>query len=1350
MDPLSITTTTITLIQAAAQVSAALHEFVATFRNADSRVAALSSQLSRLIKFLEAVDRTLRRCRGPLSLASMDEDLWHQSALSLEDCKTTLDELATFINRIKAVAKSTGIFRRAKVAMDLTMYAGDITGFEEKIHKSNWAIQTMLSAIQVTLSLRGNETQEKILYELEMLKILEDPSDRRIAYNLKNLTRVAQSFHSSASSTASTIFNGTSFGNLQSDAAMSIRGGLNFTRNKRQQIDPWVKQQRRMTLRRQRKPLQRVPSSAAASVVRPATPDPGPVGSSEDSHEVESNMSEMADDNDEQDDEAEFQSFLLSGLEEVAKDSMLNLEFAKAQSMLEEAIQRRTGSTSEDSDFKQLQIQLAICYFAQHKWQMAEPLIDSIAKSKINFDPVVCNLLHALAIANLVEKRFEKAITVCKQALYGKRRLKRDFAEASETECNETLGLLATIHEVHGNRLDAEALRRKLTKGFSYYHPENELEFIVNHPKLCPEVFGKKITLDWRRPQIPAANLGEVTELLADLPAFKEEDTPKGNKKTKKPLQTFHTKLSLYERINLDSAKEVVPSSPLAPDGHYDISHPLTRPAMAPKRSFTRRVVRFLGTLRERPVTPLETWGTRPSPDNEDVKSPSRPKFGKGFWSKSESQILKLKKPKARFRKRASDEADSSSFPLFRGVQRQRRLLLARAASSDLPAYKEPGDRDPRPWRYSVDAWLRRNPENDHSPGDWYLHNSYASTHAASGPVRGHKTGYFGLAGVARGVTKWVPASRILEEEEPEEEASRPAELEDNSWRITSPESSLHITPTRGPTMPDDHCKDQGSNAVKLPSIKIKDNESLPTKPSPKQWLTVAIPKFGEKSGGIPLVAHHPAEKSSASTTQTIKGTESLSLPTMASGSSLTSSNPTKADIIPRVLDDVQDDSADTEPAKERLDRDFDELMRKESHGLRLGESGRRQGWVPASYFKDLSPIPDTIRTRVDVRSERLQEQSLPLNLEIPSKSSEIDAFSHAFRKAVAHSMKGFKEMEVEARPDTPKTRYQLVDEAAVETLTPPTKLELTQKRPSVPKLSAIDETQLGEQGSPVRETSVDSGSTSPSLPLQQLGRKFSWETVFEEGIDSTASKEIDSQSASRSPPQLKVITRKFSWCSEDSQQLATPDLIRSSSASSSSSCSTSSTSSASSATSNSTGTMLKYDPIGKDLIIVSNDSTLSLPETQNLDDFLAQLSSSMLDRKSQRLSADALSPLSKLEVQLKSRQDDNHERVEGKDNRDAKLPVLPTKSQADEVRSISPTDINQQPELEHDAKDASVDAASDGPEQMMNRRHPLRERRKLQKMMRAEVMLRLDEEKRMLYPGGISSLGDSGIGVAY
>jgi hypothetical protein len=225
---------------------------------------------------------------------------------------------------------------------------------------------TLTNARSSSLSLRGNETQDKILYELGRLKssieqsiqasfhhsdgfshTLEGPSDARVAYNLQKLARAAQNFPSSASSTASTIYgaNGTSVWNIQSDAAMSVRGGPNLTPNKRQQVDQFVKQQRRMTLRRQRKPLQHAPSSAAASLVRPSTPEPAPAVSSEESQETESNMSEMADDRDEGDDEAEFQSFLLSGLEEVAKDSMLNQEFTKAQSMLEETIQRRTGST---------------------------------------------------------------------------------------------------------------------------------------------------------------------------------------------------------------------------------------------------------------------------------------------------------------------------------------------------------------------------------------------------------------------------------------------------------------------------------------------------------------------------------------------------------------------------------------------------------------------------------------------------------------------------------------------------------------------------------------------------------------------------------------------------------------------------------------------------------------------------------------------------------------------------------------------------------------------------------------------------------------------------------------------
>ena len=121
-----------------------------SFKSADAKVSALCHELSTLINFLETVDRTLKECHErPLSLASMDDNLWRQSSLSLEDCKATIAELDAFIKRIKAVAKSTRLFRRVKIAIDLTVYSRDIAAFQEKINKSNWALQTMLSAINV-------------------------------------------------------------------------------------------------------------------------------------------------------------------------------------------------------------------------------------------------------------------------------------------------------------------------------------------------------------------------------------------------------------------------------------------------------------------------------------------------------------------------------------------------------------------------------------------------------------------------------------------------------------------------------------------------------------------------------------------------------------------------------------------------------------------------------------------------------------------------------------------------------------------------------------------------------------------------------------------------------------------------------------------------------------------------------------------------------------------------------------------------------------------------------------------------------------------------------------------------
>ena len=451
-------------------------------------------------------------------------------------------------------------------------------------------------------------------------RIMQDPSEARVNHNLKGLAKAAKNFHSSASSTASTRESSSTvigpsrpaswFG--ASEAAMSVVGGSNLTPNKRRLVNQFVKQQRHITQRRKRKP---VPNVRRPAIVHSGVP-------SEINQDNDWDMSVVGDENENLDLDGEnevddLESFLLSGHDDVAKDSMLNHEFAKAQSHLEKAIQSRTGSTSEDSKFKQLQIQLAICNFFQHQWQLAEPLIDSIAKSKANFDPVVCNLLHALAIANLLEGHFDKAVVLCKQALAGKRRLKAEFGATFDAECNNTLGLLARIHDHNEESVLAEAARRKMSRGFSYFHPENELEFLISHPTLCTEVVGKKITMSWSRPAQPAGPPTSGTDGRTHLAPIQEvaEQISKSTRSGKKPLQTFHTKLDLYERMNVDSAKEVVGllvPPEITPDDDFSMS--LINPkycsdsqqTIVPKRSRVRKIGRFLGIRRHSSSTSSE------------------------------------------------------------------------------------------------------------------------------------------------------------------------------------------------------------------------------------------------------------------------------------------------------------------------------------------------------------------------------------------------------------------------------------------------------------------------------------------------------------------------------------------------------------------------------------------------------------------------------------------------------------------------------------------------------------------------------------------------------------------------
>ena len=397
--------------------------------------------------------------------------------------------------------------------------------------------------------------------------------------------------------------------------------------------------------------MKREPLPKDSIVTTAMIPEPVPVVSS---GEEVSTSSETGDEKDEDDenvegeDDTEFELLFLNGYEEVARDSMMSSDFDRAETILEKAIQERIGSSSDKSDFRKLQIQLAACYFFQHKWRLAEPLITGIARSNASLDRVICNLLHALALAHLADYSFDKSIAICKQALRGKRRLRRAFGVAHEAECNETLGLLATIYDTKGDHLRAEILRRTITADFSYKHPLNELEFIAKHPNLFQDIISGKATL-----KLGSSSAAEQKLTLGAKSSEKEiEDTVEEaigilynrSMAVKKPLQTLGAKLELAEKYNKDTDKEInVVAVPLystkelaRPDSGYSSMPPSPiSPDIAPKRSFTRKLTRFLSTGKIAPQSSTDASAAQPSP-----VSPTRLRLGKGFWSKNNTNIL--------------------------------------------------------------------------------------------------------------------------------------------------------------------------------------------------------------------------------------------------------------------------------------------------------------------------------------------------------------------------------------------------------------------------------------------------------------------------------------------------------------------------------------------------------------------------------------------------------------------------------------------------------------------------------------------------------------------------------------
>lgn len=146
MDPLSITTSVITLVDTAIKV----HGFLQSVRHADSRYDALCTELSALTGFVQSIRQIFQDChRHPFALAAIDETVWDQGRLAIADCQHTIDDLSALVGRIGGLSRSNSIFRKAKMSTQMHLHSAEAASFRDKIHVSTLSLQTLLQIINV-------------------------------------------------------------------------------------------------------------------------------------------------------------------------------------------------------------------------------------------------------------------------------------------------------------------------------------------------------------------------------------------------------------------------------------------------------------------------------------------------------------------------------------------------------------------------------------------------------------------------------------------------------------------------------------------------------------------------------------------------------------------------------------------------------------------------------------------------------------------------------------------------------------------------------------------------------------------------------------------------------------------------------------------------------------------------------------------------------------------------------------------------------------------------------------------------------------------------------------------------
>ncbi|CAH0021314.1 unnamed protein product [Clonostachys rhizophaga] len=559
MDPHSISSFTTTLTQAAAIVTTALGN-IAQLRTADTRLAGLCEELSDLPAPLQDIGDALEKC-DKSDLAPIHDALSRQCDSALANCHIILRELGQLVDKIWQSSPG-GAGWKSKSSIDLSIFGEEFTTYRDKIRLFNLAFQTMLQVITLCLALRANAPEGQVRGDLDHLQASIDESlhassrpvggfrrakgankaDSQISQNVRQLAEEAGAFHDTTSSAVDApqshdvtphhaphepaeddVFDTSNLEAPEMDSAHLAPTPLRSARTSFSSVfssQDKTEQDARGIL------------DASGPV---STKYAGPAGEEDDGG----------------DDELEQE--YLDGLRELAAASIWKKEYAKAAEYLNDALFRGTETESTQMSRRQLQTQLALCYFLQGDWRQAELLVKDLARVKDDDELIIYNFLHALSLAHLGEYAFGYAFEYCKLALNGKRKLCKNM-KADWVEYQETLGLFATIFDLSGDYIRAEVFKRRLPPGFEYSHPTNEIAFIQSKKDLLVNILGEEDTSVTRpksfRAELEGGQFEKQTILKqallrhASMPIEAETN--------------LRRNLSQYQKYDADTAKEVI------------------------------------------------------------------------------------------------------------------------------------------------------------------------------------------------------------------------------------------------------------------------------------------------------------------------------------------------------------------------------------------------------------------------------------------------------------------------------------------------------------------------------------------------------------------------------------------------------------------------------------------------------------------------------------------------------------------------------------------------------------------------------------------------------------------------